>query len=727
MLLQEEDSEAFKRWVLPKLETISDADAEVLADYVLALVTAKDTDANIRRNCLESLSDFLQHNTAAFVDEVIDTLKDRAYAPRANADASPPSPAPIPSIVGPSTSEHLAHPSHASNTAPLHAPRGPAASRVSHGKHRLPDRPAGASPAASAQHERPRKRKQHERDTSQSRDGLDLHSSRHTGNDRPAKQATRRGKNGRAGGLNAQAPAFAPMPNMPPFSPAFGHVPPFDPGNPMAFLAMAAALGINLPGMPPMPVFNAQGADTSNVRCADYDTKGFCAAGTVCPYQHGLEYDPDHPAQGVNGGHSNQYGHARRDRGHSGRSRAAFSLPGPTHDRTNTTIVVEQIPEDNFSEDHVRRFFGKFGTLLDVQMQAYKRLAVVKYETHDAARAAYNSPKAIFDNRFVKVYWHRSDADRDPYNRSASGADSEEAGYGDTETLDPEEIERRQAEAQRIFEERRRKAEEAEAKAEEIDRKLQETNAEILRVRRELAKASGNANGELEEDFSQDLATLQAEAENLFAQQDAATEPWRGSSRGGTYRGSYRGSYRGRGQAFAPRGRGRGAYRGRGAHGAAFGGARMGVKRLDNRPRRIAVKAVEPGSRKDEALRQHLFNVPDIVSTDQHPEQPHTLILTFAERYQADSFIDTAHQIPDVGKLDMEWVSNDALGGIKTADADADANTNTNTNAEPDALNSDAESAATVDGPDKRTVAAEDPVGAPDADMDVAEDEDQWL
>lgn len=38
----------------------SDADAEVLADYVVALVTTEDTDANIRRNCLESLSDFLQ-------------------------------------------------------------------------------------------------------------------------------------------------------------------------------------------------------------------------------------------------------------------------------------------------------------------------------------------------------------------------------------------------------------------------------------------------------------------------------------------------------------------------------------------------------------------------------------------------------------------------------------------------------------------------------------------
>lgn len=38
----------------------SDADAEVLADYVVALVTTEDEDANIRRNCIDSLSDFLQ-------------------------------------------------------------------------------------------------------------------------------------------------------------------------------------------------------------------------------------------------------------------------------------------------------------------------------------------------------------------------------------------------------------------------------------------------------------------------------------------------------------------------------------------------------------------------------------------------------------------------------------------------------------------------------------------
>lgn len=381
------------------------------------------------------------------------------------------------------------------------------------------------------------------------------------------------------------------MPNMLPFNPSFGELPPFDPGNPMAFLAMAAAFGINLPGMPSMPAFNAE---TSNARCADYDTQGFCAAGSTCPYRHDLEYDPDQPAQALDGGQSS---YMQSTRSHSGRARAPFSLPGPTRDRSNTTIVVERIPEDNFSEEDVRSFFGKFGTILEVRMQAYKRLAVVVYGTHDAADAAYNSPKAVFDNRFVKVYWHRSDTDLGSPQHPRNGFDAGGESYGDTEILDPEEIERRQAEAQKAFEERRKKEEEAAAKAEEVDRKLQETNAEILRIRRELAKVSGEGNGDMDEDYSEDLATLQAEAETLFAQQDAVADSWRGSSRGG-----YRGAYRGRG--YAPRARGfRGGYRGRGA----FGGTRTGVKRLDNRPRRIAIKNVEPGSRKDEALRQHFF------------------------------------------------------------------------------------------------------------------------
>lgn len=75
-------------------------------------------------------------------------------------------------------------------------------------------------------------------------------------------------------------------------------------------------------------------------------------------------------------------------------------------------------------------------------------------------------------------------------------------------------------------------------------------------------------------------------------------------------------------------------------------------------------------------------------------------------------FIDTANQIPDVGKLDMEWVSNDAFGGAKTAEEDTGGH------------DSDGESATL--GVKQEDAATDEPVGA-DADMDVAEDEDQWL
>ena len=38
----------------------SDADSDVLADYVLALVRSEDSDVQVKQNCLENLEDFLR-------------------------------------------------------------------------------------------------------------------------------------------------------------------------------------------------------------------------------------------------------------------------------------------------------------------------------------------------------------------------------------------------------------------------------------------------------------------------------------------------------------------------------------------------------------------------------------------------------------------------------------------------------------------------------------------
>ena len=201
--------------------------------------------------------------------------------------------------------------------------------------------------------------------------------------------------------------------------------------------------------------------------CRDYVNKGFCTRGDACPYQHtnpvimpgqedgeipfgskivtpaehyDAEYDPKDsliadgpfsPTSLANGnqqsdhsspnGFPNEFrGRGRgstrgRGRGRGGSERGGFHKPNradfshasPNHDRAITTIVVEQIPEEKFSEDAVRECFTEFGTIDEVTMQPYKRLAIVKYTDYNFARAAYDSPKAIFDNRFVKVYWYK--------------------------------------------------------------------------------------------------------------------------------------------------------------------------------------------------------------------------------------------------------------------------------------------------------------------------------
>ena len=79
----------------------------------------------------------------------------------------------------------------------------------------------------------------------------------------------------------------------------------FDPNDPMMAMMTLQAMGLPpLPGMPSVPsptAFPAYGNRRSsvsdqpiknkiNARCRDYDTKGFCARGNMCPFEHGTDH-----------------------------------------------------------------------------------------------------------------------------------------------------------------------------------------------------------------------------------------------------------------------------------------------------------------------------------------------------------------------------------------------------------------------------------------------------
>jgi hypothetical protein len=303
--------------------------------------------------------------------------------------------------------------------------------------------------------------------------------------------------------------------------------------------------------------------------------------------------------------------------------RAEFSSDRPNYDRTKSTIVIENIPEDKFSEDEVRAFFSEYGNIVEVTMRPYKRLAIVKYDDYNGALAAYKSPKVIFDNRFVKVYWYmdQESLPQPPSVQTPKGLHGALSNGSGTPTpaparatsepqIDIEEFAKKQQEVQKAHEEKMKKKEEMEVARKELERRQEELLKSQAEEKRKLMEkiaamsgkssspAGGSENGTpapadtkataQTEVLKAQLAALQAEAHSLGLDPSLSEDTWGG--RGG-YRGRGRGGYRGRG-AFVPRGRGefRGGYRGRG--GAPFGGTSTNYK-LDNRPKTVGLKGID--------------------------------------------------------------------------------------------------------------------------------------
>jgi hypothetical protein len=392
---------------------------------------------------------------------------------------------------------------------------------------------------------------------------------------------------------------------------AFPGMPPFDPNDPvsmmMAMQAMMQAMATFSATMGIAPVL-PPGMNTQRAgRCRDYDTVGFCAKGSACPYEHGedkivVQTEPNSSNPFAN---PNPFPHppskrrekkrtssqTREKRGRKAKNekRSDFSTIGDTTDPTNTKLVVENIPRDHLSENAVQSFFEQFGEVENVELLSSRRVAIVKFSDHEMARQAWRSPKAIFDSRFVRVFWHKSDYEMEEANFHNGDALMEEV------EVDPVELERRIEEAQKAHEEKMKRLEEVRTQREELERKIKEHAQErkkLMQALRAKEKQRAGEDGDVGSDISEEdfelrnkLIALEAEAELLGLD---PSDPYSLGSSFGGYRGRGRGGYRGRG-------RGRGQY--------SRGGGRGGVLRLDNRTKSITI-SIASGSEEDEKMRQ---------------------------------------------------------------------------------------------------------------------------
>lgn len=105
--------------------------------------------------------------------------------------------------------------------------------------------------------------------------------------------------------------------------------------------------------------------------------------------------------QADNGGHRG---------GRGGRGRGSFSgdvQKFRPERRNDKTLVVEKIPDDKLSLEQVNDWFKRFGTVTNVAIDASNAKALVSFSNHNEAHAAWKSEDAVFNNRFVKLFWHR--------------------------------------------------------------------------------------------------------------------------------------------------------------------------------------------------------------------------------------------------------------------------------------------------------------------------------
>lgn len=424
---------------------------------------------------------------------------------------------------------------------------------------------------------------------------------------------------------------------------------------------------------------------------------------------HGFSQGDSHNRASPNLRRDNRHGQHQGKR--SGPKRAPFSFLGPMHDRTQSKLVVENIPEENFDEEQIRDFFKQFGKIEEVTMMPYKRLAIVKFDTWYSANKAYNSPNVIFNNRFVKLFWYKEEKHADVGNDGGTNGAKKEsvAANGsraatDTQApeIDMDEFKKQQDEAQKAHEEKMRIKKDLAEKQAELDKKRKELQAKQEAEKQKLAMLAAAKKGSLtpaaEETTDKDesakpldtssqtealratLAKLQEEAKSIGldphvnSDEDAMISTYTEYSPYSPYspyppRGGRGGYFRGGRGGYAPRGsyRGRGGAPGRGNIHAAYA-----AFSLDNRPKKVALTGVDFSlPEKDEALRQHLFSLGELSAEIQiTPAKTH---VGFSDRKAAENFFNTIAGALPGDKIETTWVANTAgpLPGSATSKIEA--------------------------------------------------------
>jgi hypothetical protein len=349
----------------------------------------------------------------------------------------------------------------------------------------------------------------------------------------------------------------------------------------------------------------------------------------------------------------------------------------------NKKLVVENIPDEKFSKPSIIGHFLKFGQIVNVELDDEFHLAEIEFCTHMAARQAWSSPIPFFNNRFVKVYWRKTDASTSVTDNGLVDITAAVAFQQQKQQEWNNKKERRRDNAEKIRDTLQRQV--------LLVGEMKKQQEKLLRSAERVGDADNvGENPTVTQDLQTQLQALKREATLLGLTGPNTTNPSR-SAFGGV-RGGYQSGFRNRGR-FS----GRGGYGSDHYYGSPYthfakippwrrpdamryihrvtsieaqraggiqliqreksnGGFHSAVRshyRLDLRSRSVEVSPVPAG--KEGPVRTYVLSIGKYEDLRRSTTAPDTFIITFKDRTTAERFFYSVLDIPGIGSVKKVW------------------------------------------------------------------------
>lgn len=301
-----ESVDALKAWLAKLLEPICDADPSALANYVVALVKKDKPEKELRALCADQLDVFLQKETTGFVEKLFESLTTKNYLGNPPAKDVPKEETKAPAPKAAETEEVA----HVEDEKESRRRRSPLRNRSDFNESRNRDErrreerrrrePERHGKSGEMYRERERERERNERRGASSR-GRSRSRSRSSSRGKSRDCEQRRDhrpkfdqerKEPEAYTVLSSAPLGKPQ-QPPPQLPLLPLPHPRSPFPPSGSPSIPSAVTAHLPDSTTenwTTYYCKHGEGKIGVlkhRCRDYDEKGFCVRGDLCPFDHG--------------------------------------------------------------------------------------------------------------------------------------------------------------------------------------------------------------------------------------------------------------------------------------------------------------------------------------------------------------------------------------------------------------------------------------------------------